>query len=169
MLRPAFSALLLSLGLIGCGQAPRGGEAIHETDRTVNGPAFRMVKVQTRGRVIDTAGALSDLEKKAIGDRLDALRSTRGLAVVVVTVTPSAGDSMERIGWAVDGQGRSKGAGKRAMLLLIDPKLATVRIEGALSPEQRATIAGAMQPELREGRIGSAIGRALDQIQVLPS
>ena len=142
---------------------------VHERDRTDADPSFRVVKAANTGRVIDTAGVLSDLEKAAISKRLAALRETRGLAVVVVTLVPSDGDSMERIGWAVGGQRGAEANQRRALLMLIDPKLATVRIEGALTPEQRATIAGAMQSELREGRVGSAIGRALDQIQVLPS
>jgi len=141
---------------------------VHERDRTVADPAFRMVKASSRGRVIDTAQVLSDLEEKAIVDRLAALRETRGLSVVVVTLEPSSGDSMERIGWAVGGQNPAKG-NTRALILLVDPKLSTVRIEGALSPEQRADIAGAMQGDLREGRVGAAVGRALDRIQVLPS
>ena len=142
---------------------------MHERDRTDAEPSFRVVNATIKGRVIDTAGVLSDLEKTAISKRLAALRETRGLAVVVVTLVPSDGDSMERIGWAVGGQKGAKANGQRALLLLVDPKLATVRLEGALTPEQRATIAGGMQSELREGRVGSAIGRALDQIQVLPA
>ncbi|WP_426267905.1 TPM domain-containing protein [Sphingomonas sp. LHG3443-2] len=167
MIRRFLTAPLL-LSLVACGQAPAGGDTIHERDRTDADPSFRIARTENRGRVIDTAGVLSALEEKTIAARLAALRETRGLTVVVVTLVPSDGDSMERIGWAVSGQRDAKAAAKRASLLLIDPKLATVRIEGALPPEQRAAIVGAMQSELREGRVGSAIGRALEQIQQLP-
>lgn len=162
-------AALLALGLIACGQAPGGGATVRETDQTVGDPAIRVVKVENRGRIIDTAGVLSDLEEGAIAKRLASLRETRGLAVVLVTLVPSEGDSMERIGWAVGGHERAKAGDNRVLLLLVDPKLATVRIEGALSPEQRARVVGAMQSELREGRTGSAIGRGIDQLQALPS
>lgn len=150
--------------LAACGQAPVPGD-IRDADRLSADPSIRVVEMKTRGRVIDSAGVLSNLEEKAIANRIESLRATKGLAVVVVTLVPQGGDSMERVGWAVGG-GQD---GKRPLLLLVDPKQASVRVEGKLSPEQRAAIAGSMQSELRDGRIGSAIGRGLDRLQVVPT
>jgi len=150
--------------LTGCGQRPPGGD-VRDADVTVSGEPLRVLKMQTRGRVIDTADVLSPTEEKAIVSRLAALRATKGREVVVVTLVPQGGDSMERIGWAVSG----KTAGNRPILLLIDPKQASSRIEGDLTPEQRAAIAGAMQADLREERFGAAVGQGLDRLQALLS
>lgn len=162
-MRPVLLASLLALPA-GCGQAPTG-ESVREVDLTAPAETARMIKIQTKGRVIDTADVLSVAEEQGIAERLALLQRNAGRSVVVVTVSPEGNDSMERIGWAVGGA-----TGKdRPLLMLVDPERKQVRIEGDLPATQRAAVAAPMQPELLAGRTRQAIDRGLDGVERLGS
>jgi uncharacterized membrane protein YgcG len=150
----ALVSVALAAGLLACGKGP-AGETLREADSTGAQAAARVVKVQAKGRVIDTADVLSPDEEKAIAARLAS-----GRLIFVVTIVPSGGDSMERIGWAVS----NSAAATKPLLLLIDPKQSSVRIEGELAPEAKAAVASAMQPGLRAGKVAEAVGVGLDTL-----
>ncbi|WP_344695128.1 TPM domain-containing protein [Sphingomonas rosea] len=144
--------------LAACGQSPPPGG-----DPAAAGQPARVADGALRGRVIDTADVLTPIEEKAIAGRLAALAANQKKAVVIVTVVPKNGDSMERVGWAVGGKTANPGT----LLMLIDPQASSVRLEGELSPADRALVAAAILPDLREQRYGAAIGRGLDRLQGL--
>ncbi|GLR47409.1 TPM domain-containing protein [Sphingomonas astaxanthinifaciens] len=148
----ALVLVALAAGLLACGKGP-AGETLREADPTGAQAAPRVVKVQAKGRVIDTAQVLSPAEEQAI-----AARIAGGRSIFVVTLVPAGGDSMERIGWAVS----NSSAANRPLLLLVDPRQAAVRIEGELAPEKKAAVASAMQADLKAGKAAAAIGRGLD-------
>jgi len=148
--RPFLLGGLLA-GLAACGQAP-GSDTVREADVTAANAPLNIVKVQVRGRVIDPAEALASAEKEAIAAKLAALEARSGQRVVVVAVSPGTGESMEQIGWAVSGD-QAKGP----VMMLVDPRRDTVRLEGPISPQRRARIAGAMQGALKADKVADAI------------
>lgn len=150
-MRPAHLLLLTGLaGLAGCG--PAGEE---RTDRSAESLRPRDAPAATRGRVIDTADMLTDAEEQSVAGRLARLEARSGRKVTLVTIRPTDGDSMERIGWAVGG---ASGAGP--LLMLVDADRRAIRIEGDLAPERKAAVAGAMQPGLRGEDLPSAVEAA---------
>ena len=154
MLRTAVLALTVLTGA--CGP----GDSLREADHTSSGEAPQVVEVKTRGRVIDLAVVFTpDHERRMAADLTTAEQRT-GRKVMLVTVSPTAGDSMERIGWAV------RGAEKQSpILLLIDPNTQAVRIEGDLPPERKAALAGAVRGGLAAGNLPTILPRALAMLE----
>jgi len=154
MLRTAVLALA---GLTGaCGQ----GEALREADSTSSADTPQLVEVRTKGRVIDLAEAFTPEAERQMAAELTAAEQRTGRRVMLVTVSPTAGDSMERIGWAV------RGAEKQSpVLLLIDPSTKAVRIEGELAPERKAAVAGAIRRGFSTGNLPTVLPQALSMLE----
>jgi uncharacterized membrane protein YgcG len=151
--------MTLAAALIACGQAP-AGETVQEAD--VTAPATivpRGVKVDMRGSVIDPANALSEADKQAIKARLDALKAATGRVLVVIAATPTKGDNLERIGFAI-----SSSAGKDGpLLMIVDPKSGRVRMEGDMTADRRAMVAAAAGGPISAGNLKAGIIAGVDQ------
>jgi uncharacterized membrane protein YgcG len=108
------------------------------------------------GKIIDDAGLIDAGEINAMSQELAEINRLGGPRVTMVLVRPTSGESMEQIGWAL--AGRPAG---RALVLLADPGSGAVRIEGAVSPENKARIAVAMQQQLKTGKPTEALRGAI--------
>lgn len=154
----------LGCGLAACHQPP-AGETLRETDSTFMSDRVSGSRSQTGSRLLDTVGVLADDDAKAIAARLARGELATGRPVVVVTLVPQGGNSMEQVGWAISGDT----VAKRTLLILVDPKQRVVRVEGQLAAEAKAAIASAMQSDLRGNRVAAAINRGLDRLEQVGS
>jgi uncharacterized protein len=145
-------ALAALAALAGCEERPAARQA---------GAAVSGVDPAVRGRVIDIADVLAPGQERALAAELAASEAEGGPKVVVVTVTPTAGDSLEHLGWAVGGRGPQ--AGK--ILLLVDPAARQVRLEGDLGADRKAELARAMAPALQRGDFASALSAGAGQLR----
>lgn len=109
-----------------------------------------------RGKIIDNANLLDAGDRNGLSQELAEINRLGGPEVTVVLVRPTAGESMEQIGWAVAGRPSGK-----AVVLLADPDSAAVRVEGAIAPDAKARIASAMQQPLRAGQPAEAVRGAI--------
>jgi uncharacterized membrane protein YgcG len=151
--------MTLAAALVACGQAP-AGETVHEADVTAPATAVtRGVKVDLRGSVIDPSNSLGEADKQAIKARLDALKAATGRVLVVIIATPSKGDNLERIGFAVSSSATKSGP----LLMIVDPKSGQVRMEGYLAPDKRAMVAAAAGGPIAAGNLKEGIIAAVDQ------
>ena len=121
-----------------------------EADRLEPAGVAKVVRVESKGRVIDVADVLTPRDEQHIAGLVSAFESRGGRKLVVLTVRPSSGDSMERVGWAVSGP-------QSPLMMMIDPEQGSVRFEGSLPPERKAMVAGAMQGPIKSGRIAHAV------------
>lgn len=108
------------------------------------------------GNIIDEAGALRPTQMRDLAMELRDLNQAGGPRMTVVLARPSSGESLEHLGWAV--AGRPSGSD---LVLMVDPEATTVRVEGALAPEQKARIATAMLDHLRAEQPAEAIRAAI--------
>ncbi|MFC7536781.1 TPM domain-containing protein [Sphingomonas sp. GCM10030256] len=143
------------------GSAGAGGSRlIAERDTVTDGREKKMIV--SPGRIIDQAGALDGVARKALGERLDRLDKQKGVSAAVVLLKPTQGTSLEVVGWAVGGQNPN-----RQLLIMIEPETRQVRIEaaGQLSPEQSARVAAAMRADLARGHVRSAIENGISALE----
>jgi uncharacterized membrane protein YgcG len=160
---PAF-VLPLAAALAACGSAagngsPAGSELAERNETQKSVPAARALQVTSRegGSVIDQADALTPADETRLRKRAAELSpGERPITVVLLNQLP--GSTMERVGWAINKQGRNTDQ----VLLMVDPSQQRVRVEGqGVTPEQAARIAAAMQGSLSAGQVPEAVESGL--------
>nr|WP_245198246.1 TPM domain-containing protein [Sphingomonas kaistensis] len=150
--------MLLACALASCGEQGGGEFSFWQTKRTGANATLR-VEVKTTGLVIDAANVLEPGEEQRIGRLAEKAGETSRRKVLVLTVPPLAGQSLEQFGWAINGQRKDEGT----VLLMVRPDDRMVRVEsgGALTPVQAARVAAAMGPQLAAKRPAAAIETGL--------
>jgi hypothetical protein len=149
-------AVLLTSLLLGCNaeQDPSRDQMVSHGGGANGASGAR--DADSPNQVIDLAEALTPLEEQSLARQLSGLKLAAGRTVTVILIEPQ-GQSLEQVGWAV-GKGMTS---SRPIMILADPALRQVRIEGELPPEAKAQVAAAMQQGLAAGQVRQSVSRGL--------